>query len=158
MINLYISYTGNPQLRNLNTDFTLSNCLFGSVKLTKNADLDKYKYRGYGIGFDSCSEFSFTDGSFRKNVIIFAADMSSSVHTYNKGKDTLILGERPTQGLDDTKLTAEAIYPISFTQPNKRFVFSLHYNRSNSFNLLMLQKYINSKQKTLKKRLCIAFR
>ena len=158
MINLYISYTGNPQLRNLNTDFTLSNCLFGSVKLTKNADLDKYKYRGYGIGLDSCSEFSFTDGSFRKNVIIFAADMSSSVHTYNKGKDTLILDERPTQGLDDTKLTAEAIYPISFTQPNKRFVFSLHYNRSNSLNLLMLQKYINSKQKTLKKRLCIAFR
>ena len=26
VINLYISYTLNPQLRNLNTDFTLSNC------------------------------------------------------------------------------------------------------------------------------------
>ena len=41
VINLYISYTINPQLRNLNTDFTLGHCLFGSVKLTKNADLDK---------------------------------------------------------------------------------------------------------------------
>ena len=41
VINLYISYTLGPQLRNLNTDFTLGNCLFGSVKLTKNADLDK---------------------------------------------------------------------------------------------------------------------
>ena len=43
-----------------------------------------------------------------KNVIIFGADMSSSVHTDNKEKDILILGEEPTQGLDDTTLTAEA--------------------------------------------------
>ena len=43
VINLYISYTLGPQLSNLNTDFTLGNCLFGSVKLTKNTDLDKYK-------------------------------------------------------------------------------------------------------------------
>ena len=51
----------------------------------------------------------------------------------HKGKDILILGERPTEGLDDTTLTAETIYPINFTQPNKRFVLSLHYNGSNSF-------------------------
>ena len=41
VINLYICYTLNPKLRNLNTDFTLGNCLFGSVKLIKNTDLDK---------------------------------------------------------------------------------------------------------------------
>ena len=41
-----------------------------------NDDLDKYKYEGYGIGFDSRSEFLFTDGSYGKNVIIFVADMS----------------------------------------------------------------------------------
>ena len=35
-----------PWLRNLSTDFTLNDCLFGSVKLTKNADPDKYKYSG----------------------------------------------------------------------------------------------------------------
>ena len=29
--------------------------------LTKNADPDKYKYSSYNIGFDSRSEFSFTD-------------------------------------------------------------------------------------------------
>ena len=44
VINLYISYTISPWLRNLNTDFTLNNCLFRSVKLNKNADPDKYKY------------------------------------------------------------------------------------------------------------------
>ena len=31
------------------TDFRLSSCLFGPVKLTMNADLDKYKYSGYII-------------------------------------------------------------------------------------------------------------
>ena len=56
------------------------------------------------MGFDSRSEFLFTDGSFGKNVIIFGADMSSSVHIDNKNKDILILGEGPTQRLDDTTL------------------------------------------------------
>ena len=41
------------------TDFTL----FGSVKLTKNFDLDKYKHRGYDIELDSHSEF-------KKSVIL----------------------------------------------------------------------------------------
>ena len=122
VINLYISYTLGPQLRNLNTDFTLGNCLFGSVKLTKNADLDKYQYSSYGIGFNYRSEFSLPDGVRGKNVIIFGADMSSSVHIDNKGKDILIRGEGPTQGLDHTTLTVEAKYPINFTQSGKRFV------------------------------------
>ena len=34
-----------------NNDPALKNCLFGAVTLTKNADIDKYKYSGYGIGF-----------------------------------------------------------------------------------------------------------
>ena len=45
-----------------------------------------------------------------KNVIIFEADMISSVHIDNKNRDMLILGEGPTQKLDDATLTAEAIY------------------------------------------------
>ena len=107
VINLYISYTLHLQLRNLNTNFTLDNCLFGSVKLTKNADLDKCKYTGYSIGTDSRSEFLFTDGSYGKKVIILGVDTSSSAHADNKGKDFLILGDGPTQGLDDTTLTGE---------------------------------------------------
>ena len=61
--NLYISYILNPWLRKLNTYFTLTSCLFGSVKLTKIADPGNYKYSGYGIGFYSRSEFSITDGN-----------------------------------------------------------------------------------------------
>ena len=68
-----------------------------------------------------------------KNVIIFGADMSSSVHVDNKGKDILILGQGSTQGLDDTTLIAEAKYPINFTQSDRRFVLSLNYNGSHSF-------------------------
>ena len=50
VINLYISYTLGLQLKTSNTDFTLSNYLLGSLKLTKNPDLHKCKYTGYGIG------------------------------------------------------------------------------------------------------------
>ena len=50
-----------------------------------------------------------------KNVIIFGADMSLSMYIDNKNKDVFILSEGPTQGLNDTMLTAEAKYPINFT-------------------------------------------
>ena len=131
--NRYISYTLGWQLRNLNTGFTLSNYLFGSVKWTTNADLYKYKCTGYGIGFDSRGEYSLPESSIGKNVIIFGVDMSSSVHIANKGKDILILGKEPTEGLYSTIFTAEAKYPINFTESGKGFVLSLHYNGSNSF-------------------------
>ena len=70
------------------------------MKLTKNPDLGKYKYSSYDIGFDSRSDFPFTDGSKRKTVIIFGADMSSFVYIDNKNKDFSILGKGLTQ-LDD---------------------------------------------------------
>ena len=63
------------------SDPTIKNCLFGAVTLTKNADIEKYKYSGYGISF------SFTSGGFGQNVLIFGADMSTSTHIDNKKKD-----------------------------------------------------------------------
>ena len=54
----------------------INNCLLGSVKLTKHADPDRYKYSGYSIGFDSCSGVSFTDRNMGENVTIFGADTS----------------------------------------------------------------------------------
>ena len=116
-----------------NSDFTLKDCLFGSVKLPKNADRDKEVYSDYGIRFDLRSEFSLTDGSVGKNVIIFGVDMSSSVHIDNKKKDILIPGLDPTQGLDDLTLTAEAQYSIKFSRSNIKFCLRLDYYGSNSF-------------------------
>ena len=77
----------------------------GAVSLTKRVDIDKYKYSVYGIRFDRKGEFSIGNG-FGRNCIIFAVDMSSSVHVDNKEKDILILIKGPTQGLDGTTVTA----------------------------------------------------
>ena len=59
----------------------------GAVNLTKNTDIDKYQYSSYGIGFDRRSNFSFPNGGFGQNVIIFGVDMSSFAHVDNKKKD-----------------------------------------------------------------------
>ena len=67
--------------------------------------------------------------------------MSSSVHVDDKGKDILILGEAPTQGLDYTTLTADAKYPINFIQSGKRFLLSLHDNGSSSFFVNVTKVY-----------------
>ena len=45
------------------------NSLFGAAKLVKTADIEKYKYSGYGIGFDTKGIFSYPTGGFGKNVI-----------------------------------------------------------------------------------------
>ena len=83
IINIYIAYDLQSNL-NYNPDFTLENCLFGAVKITKNTDVDKYKYSGYGIGFDGKGVFTHPTGSFGNNAIIFGVNMSSSVHIDNK--------------------------------------------------------------------------
>ena len=92
----------------------LKNCLFEAVTLTKNADIDKYRYSGYGIGFDRRWSFSFPGGGYGQNVLIIGVDMSSSAYIDNKKKDILVLEIGPTQGLAHT-LTAEKMYSINFT-------------------------------------------
>ena len=69
------------------------------------------------------------------------------MHVDNKGKDILILGEGPIQRLYDTTLTAEAKFPINFTQSGKRFVLSLHYNGSNSLLFVNTTKVYQFKAK-----------
>ena len=108
--------------------------------LTKNADVDKYRYSGYGIGFDRKRSFSFPDGGFGQNVIICGADMNSSIHVDNKGKDILILGIGPTQGLGEHSLTAEKMYSINSRATKKKFCLSLHYDGANSY------LFVNSKE------------
>ena len=101
IINFYIVYELRTSSNSNINNPTLQNCLFGSVTLTKNTDIDNYKYSGYGIGFDRKGSFSFPGGGFGQNVIIFGADMSSSPHINNKRKDILVLGMGPMQGLGE---------------------------------------------------------
>ena len=85
VVKIYIVYELGASSSH-NNDPTLKNCLFGAVTLTKNADIDKYGYSGYGIGFDRRGSFSFPDGGFGQNLLIFGVDMSSSAHIDNKRK------------------------------------------------------------------------
>ena len=100
--------------------------------MTKNVNIDRYGYSGYGVGFDGKESFSFSGNGYGQTVLIFGADMSFSAHIDNKVKDVLVLGLGPTQGLEHM-LTAEKMYSINFTEKNKKFCLSLHYNGANSY-------------------------
>ena len=74
VVNIYTVYeiikVTNISKYNSNDNYpTLENSLFGGVNLTKNADIDKYKYSGYGIGFDRRSSLSFASDGLGRNVI-----------------------------------------------------------------------------------------
>ena len=112
VVNIYVFYELGASNSHKN-DPALINCLFGAVPLTKNTDIDKYGYSGYGIGFDRKTVVSFPGGGFGQNGLIFGAVMSSSAHIDNKKKDILILGKGPTQWLEHY-LTAEKMYWVNF--------------------------------------------
>ena len=118
---------------NRDTNLAIENASFGAASLTENADVDKDKYSGYGFSFDKRESFSFPGAGYGQNVIIFGADMNSSPHIDNKGKDILILGTGPTQGLGEHSLTAAKMYSINFTEDTKNFCLSLHYNGTNKY-------------------------
>ena len=67
VVNIYIVYELSASSFHI-SDPTIKNCLFGAVTLTKNTDTEKYRYSGYGIGFDRRSSFSFPSGGFGQNV------------------------------------------------------------------------------------------
>ena len=80
VVDFFIAWELDIWSRDLNADFIIyADCLFVTVKQTKNIDPDKYSYTGYGIGFDSDPDF---DGD--KNVIIFGVDNSSLTHANNR--------------------------------------------------------------------------
>ena len=76
---MYIFYDLDSNLNNF--DAILENCLFGATKITKISDLDKFKYSGYGLGFDSkevtsnIQHISHPTGSFGNNTVIFGVYM-----------------------------------------------------------------------------------
>ena len=77
IVNIYIVYEITSDYSSIKYP-TLKNCLFGSVKLTKNGDIDKYGYSGYGIGFDRNTSFLVGNGN-GKNVIIFGVHQQKSI-------------------------------------------------------------------------------
>ena len=131
IVNIYIVY--ETTLDTKTSNITLENCLSGAIKITKNSDVDKYKYSGYGTGFDSRGSFPHPSGENGTNVIIFEADLSSSVHTNNKVNNVLVLGKTFIQGINGTTIYAEKMYSTNFTVNNKKFCLSLLCNGDNSY-------------------------
>ena len=131
IVNIYIVYEISKN-NNIASYPALENCLFGAVNLTKNADIGQYKYSGYGIGFDRKGEFSFGSRGFGRNCIIFGANLTNSSHTNNRKNSIPVLRKDFTQGLNNTTIYAVKLYLINFTENNKKFCLSLHYNGDNS--------------------------
>ena len=156
IVNIYIVYELGASGSNSN-DPTLKNCLFSAFALTKNADIEKYGYSGYEIGFDRRSSFSIPGFEFGQNVVIFGVDMSSSSHIDNKKKNILVLGKAPTQGLEHT-LTAEKMYFVNFTVTKNKFCLRLHYNGANSYlsvNGIEIYKFIAKDSDIVASPLCL---
>ena len=128
-------------------------------------DYLKYDYKGYGICFDERSEFghTITEGGFAhttdaRNVLIFGADMSFSVHNTNGANHIYVMGTGLTQGIHDTTLYAEKNFYRNFIDPGKKFMLSLHYNGDDSYLFVNSRKELKFKCKTdqlVKEKLCI---
>ena len=80
VLNIYIVYELGASSCHIN-DPALKSCLFGAVSF---ADIDKYGYSGYGIGFDRRGSFSFSGGGCGQNGLIFGVDMSFTSHIDNR--------------------------------------------------------------------------
>ena len=67
IVKIYIVYEINKNENTTSSYPTLENCLFGAVSLTKNSNIDKYKYSGYGIGFNIDGTFLFSGAALGIN-------------------------------------------------------------------------------------------
>ena len=138
--NIYCVYKLDSISSSRDSTFTVQNALFGSMQITKNADTSKYEYKGYGICFNEGGTFSKGNITNGRNVLIFGVHENSLIHANNKANNIFVMGDGFVQGINDTTLYAEKIYSQNFTQPNKKFVLSLHYNENDSY------LFINGKQ------------
>ena len=133
VINIYCVYELQPISSLRDTSYT--------IQITKDpTNNSKNNYKGYGLCFDERSNFSHTitqDGRQRtsngKNVLIFGADLSSSIHATNTANHIYCFGEGLTQGINDTTIYVEQNYYRNFTELGEKFVLSLHYNGDNSY-------------------------
>ena len=166
VVNIYIVCKLYPLASSRDKSFTIQNALFGAMQITKNAtDNSKNNYKGYGICFDERSEFghTITKGGFThttdaKNVLIFGAGMSFSVHATNRANHIYLMGTGLTQGIIDTTIYAEKNFYRNFTDFGKKFMLSLHYNGDDSYLFVNGGQKLKFKAKTdelVKEKLCI---
>ena len=164
-INIYCVYKLDPIASSRDTTFTIQNAIFGAMEITENADTSKHDYKRYAICFDERSVYghTITEGGFAhttyaRNVLIFGADMSFSVHKTNRANHIYIMGDGLTQGIHDTTLYVEKNFYRNFTDPGKKFMLSLHYNGDDSYLFVnggQELKFKCNKDQLVKETLCI---
>ena len=130
IVNIYIVYKIDPNYA-LHTIFPLRDCLFGTINVTPNTDINKYKYSGgYGFAFQRNKPFLHPgDGKYALNLIIFACDTSDS-------KNHILVSGKESIQINETTIKAEKVYPTNFISTgsnNKKAALSLHYNGDNSY-------------------------
>ena len=128
------------------------------MQITKNVtDYDKNNYKGYGICFDEKSQVGHTiteDGRAHttngRNVLIFGVDMSFSAHATNRANHIYLMNDGHTQGITyyNTMLYVEKNYWRNFTDPDKKFIISLHYNGDKSYFFVNGRQELKFKSKT----------
>ena len=128
VINIYCVYELQPTAFSRDNSYTVQNALLRAMQITKNpTNNSKNNYKGYGICFDERSNFSHTttqDGrqgtSNGKNVLMFGADMSFSIHATNRANHISCFGEGLTQGINNTTIYAEKNYWRNFTEHGEK--------------------------------------
>ena len=144
VVKIYIVYEIS---RNINiSDYrTLENCLFGAVSLTKNADIDKYRYSEYGIVLDRSGFYSHHSDGTGRNVIIFGVDISPSAKIDNRKKDILVI--KVLHEHCNTHRVQKKCIQLILQSIIKSFVWPFILMEQIVIHLLMVQKFINLKQK-----------
>ena len=84
----------------------------------KNSIKSNFFYNGRGIGFDGEGSWSFGN-DFARNYTTFGVDNSSSPHSYNRINNFLVLGEDPTDAINDSTGEAER-KRINFSKASKK--------------------------------------
>ena len=93
-----------------------------------------------------------------KNVVIFGAGVSSSIHATNRTNSTYVMGKDFIKGINDTSIYAEKLFHNNFTELGLKFVLSLHYNGDNSYlfaNGRQELKFKAKDDKIINEKLCL---
>ena len=104
------------------------------------------------------SEGSRTHITNGRHVLIFGVGMSLCIHRTNRVNHIYLMGDGLTQSINDTTIYVEEKYFRNFTEPNVKFVLSLHYNGNDSYLFVNGRQELKSKCKTdqlVKEKLCI---
>ena len=121
IVNVHLSYEITRHF-NISSYPTLENYLFGAVSLTKHADIDQYKYSGYGIGHDRKEIFSFGNG-----FNTFGVDVSLSTKTDNRKKKYFNFWWRTCKHYNIHGLQKSCIQLI-ILKITKKIILRLYYN------------------------------